>query len=478
MRSANVEQDVTLLPITDIEEKDIETLASAGLWREARHGEKAEPIRVFQVKEEKENLPPKNQRRRTIQWPKHANNRIYASDWSSQIDLKTTQQQTTDAVLQCGATFDSIASFFQLRTGVNFGFRTRSGKAYVTDLLLMGHVLSAELMDMVHKVVAGVSGYAALPLPESTSTTTHIDNVRYAGTYEEVAKAITYFAERAREVSLKLNPYETTPTHQYKYCGVNYDHTTQTVTVAPKTMKKLANCTPSRTNTAGYYEYLFSLLFFASQILRAPAHRWWHAIAAYRKLCNRLQAGAISVTTAVSLSAKATDELVQFYEFCLRNAPTKVPTQASHTITLYTDASRKGWGGVLVHQGEILSTGGAWEATVPAREASTAYLEALATSRAVNAFAHRLVDKDVLIMIDSKAAIGAINRKRSNAQDLNQAVAEVFKHFGSARPRSISTTYVRSEDNLADGPSRNAPVSARGLAMGKVCVSSRVFSIV
>ena len=123
---------------------------------------------------------------------------------------------------------------------------------------------------------------------------------------------------------------------------------------------------------------------------------------------------------------------------------------------LFTDASLKGWGAILVTADQQLHvTGSAW--TFRASSGDISALEAAAVTNAVNAFEGALSaasrDGELEIVVDNTSVQAALQRGVARSIDLNENIRPALEKLQKLRVH-CSTRHFRSEENPADSVSR------------------------
>lgn len=120
-------------------------------------------------------------------------------------------------------------------------------------------------------------------------------------------------------------------------------------------------------------------------------------------------------------------------------------------ITLASDASGSGWGASLrLLEGEKIASDYWNDQEV---ELDIAVKEALALDKSLNAFAELLRNARVDALVDSMAVVGAWSNQGGRSANLNMAIKRLF--FTTLRLNiGLQTTYIRTDINPADHPSR------------------------
>ena len=152
----------------------------------------------------------------------------------------------------------------------------------------------------------------------------------------------------------------------------------------------------------------------------------------------------------VRLSRQAIRDLQWWADLSSHNlgrAIWRSPVQA----TLHSDASTFAWGGVL--DGRLLAHG-LW--TTAERKHHITVLELMAVTRNLKAFnaGRRLAFKTIHLHEDNQAVVYILRRKTSRSAVLMAELRRLWAFVDEQEIRLQSISYVRSEDNIADAPSR------------------------
>ena len=120
-------------------------------------------------------------------------------------------------------------------------------------------------------------------------------------------------------------------------------------------------------------------------------------------------------------------------------------------ITLYTDASKEGWGGVLNDD----KIGGNWTPAESANQIN--YLEMLAVFFAIKAFQTQLSGKHVLLRIDNMTAVSDLGKMgTSHSRKRNQLTRTIWD-WCIEKGVWLTTAHIPGKENsLADAESRKA----------------------
>lgn len=143
---------------------------------------------------------------------------------------------------------------------------------------------------------------------------------------------------------------------------------------------------------------------------------------------------------------------------------------ARGTPVLYTDASPAGWGAVHTASGATTTLAGQWSANL--RQHPIHVLELLAVVRALQALARYtgVRRRQLLLYTDNQAVMYMLRRWTTKCVASLPALHQLAMLLATLQLR-LAVRYVRSERNVADGPSRLLPSElsswqALGLGLG------------
>ncbi|KAJ9461114.1 hypothetical protein DIPPA_02434 [Diplonema papillatum] len=193
-----------------------------------------------------------------------------------------------------------------------------------------------------------------------------IDNIRYAGKKPAVRLATRRLDQTAEECGLTWKPSDSqTAATRYEFIGVDWDHVAHRVAVSRKLRRKLMEARytlkSSPTVLACELETLGGRLLHASAVAGIFPGSFWFALKFFRRITNSLNRGARLPSDRVEVSPCVRLSLQEWIDSVLK--PRAVPTlEQSPRITAFVDASKKGWGGVLVDSRtmEVTVLGGSW----------------------------------------------------------------------------------------------------------------------
>ena len=400
-------------------------------------------------------------RRRFILWPKNFNNDF---DYEPQVDLKTVA--TVIAEVQnwrherlAARVFDAKAAFFQLRCPLEFQRHlvfSVHGEMYEMTRMPMGATVTPEIQQRLSVSLAQWAVNEVPPELGSVIYTVHIDNFRFLGSTEAVRMAGDKFIARCRKFNVTLNP-EDLPGD---FLGIHFNYEDRSVALTSKFVNKLKAVQSSsesgvpRSMTISEFETLFGRLMFAAEVLQLPLYKWYYAIKFYRKFCSKMSKERQPDDTPILLWKAAHEQLCEWFACAIQNVRRyPVDSDSNNGGVLFTDASDAGFGMVFIRGGTVIARGCKWSESRFWRDEQ--FLPSINQRElfAVMEGAEWLISlgvqiKDIHLRIDNVAALSSIRKRRSNSFFLN-------KRLQQAGLRWASISYVSSEDNLADEPSRN-----------------------
>jgi hypothetical protein len=312
----------------------------------------------------------------------------------------------------------------------------------------MGFAPTAEIEHTILQILA----YSQENL---TAVTTYIDNVRFVHRDPQcVSAAADTFLKNCAYVGASVNVEDTNELHDEGiFLGVYTNYATGCVSLAQKTIDKLrtAQHTLLRQDTtiAQMFE-IFGVLFFASTVLKFRLDTVYHVFKFYRRRSSAFAKGSLSLESRANVWPCLRQDFDHWFESLLQNIPVDHNITLDGPETLFTDASKKGWGVVIFTLGgDVLTSGGSWSALEASRTINE--LEALALECGLKRYADVLHDKDLDIWIDNTSVLYAVEKGYSPSFHLNTRVRAVLDQIGR---RKFNIGYIASASNPADEPSR------------------------
>jgi hypothetical protein len=431
-------------------------LAEAGLVSPISDAElAARPTRgvvnVFTVKESKS----EGDRLRPIGDPCEINAALHPH-YQSNMNLKHVSAYTSAVAEEIACIGDLAISFFQVEiphfARCNFRFRDSDGTMYEWNRMIMGHKVSAEIIQILTEVLAGVPrALKNAPIPSrQTSTHVWVDGFRVAGTRRRVQQACDDIVQRSNFVGAtwKEDPLLSS---EYDFDGVHFDHRTHTVRVADKTLAKIPRDAPKSARKS-FYEALVARLIFVAGVLNIPLMSYYMLLKISNRYANSLNNG--DHDCVVTFPEKIFPQLQQLVSAAFTNKFIAAASSTGHDV-LYTDASTKGWGAFYIAPTqEVAIVGAPWPDSQAATSDNIAELEAIAVENAISCFSKRLsIRKNVELRVDNSSVSAALRRALAKAGSINDRLADSMKYLANNNFK-YSVSLVKSSENLADAPSR------------------------
>jgi len=390
---------------------------------------------------------PFKKRRRLIKHTK-AFNDFYGKEVLEKINLlhgRELIQSVHDGryaiMMDFSAWFDQIGLDEDVRDYFCF---PHNGKWYRLTRVPMGMRTAVDVAHTATQLIA------SFPLANGVRCDIYIDNIRFLGdNRDDVIRAAATFITRCRVVSATINEVpdvtedaisaaERLVVSEGDFLGVHFDYINKTVKVAEKTIAKtkaLRDVFESGTPTHRNFLATFGLLFFIQQVMRVAPARHYYALKEYSETARRLQANPGLLETPYKCSPSRMTEILKWVDLAMANVSVKVhkgrlPGEARYVLV--TDASKRGWGAVLLDQytGRVFLQHGRWDTRWGGRGYSS-WTESEAIARALNSFFPTgFPQGETLdVLSDSTAAVGAFSRGYSLKYSVNQSIGKVEDSF-------------------------------------------------
>lgn len=411
-------------------------------------------------------------RRRGIGWPKYNNDAI---NYVPHIELtKVTDQLRQVEGGQWATCADLAKSFSQLplspAVAAFHAFRDAHGHWYRFKVAVMGSRPSAEIMEEVTNILARTGA------PTGAVITTHIDNVRFLGSRATVAAAMTNFIDNCDFVGATVHQEEDSMPHRQGVSfGVHYDYEQGWAALPLKQLRKLHTWYQELSSRPMPLKRVFELygsLFYASCILGMNLSTRYFEIKWYRRKAAQFEKHQ-NLWEEVQMPTSVVRGVSKWLETLLQNSPQAHAILPSE-ITLFSDASKDGFGAVLFQTGsggyeefgkkeatEVFA--GTW--TDEERNLRIHILEARALAAALQHFKPLLRNKVVQAYVDNTSVLQSWRKTHSKSLSLNLEMQRVQEAASEANI-TLQAEYVPTKHNLADGPSRGRPLGGAGTAKG------------
>lgn len=300
----------------------------------------------------------------------------------------------------------------------------------------------------------------AIPLPE-TMPLTCVDNLcRFGQTEEAVIADAEKVLKRASSVNAVLTV--TTPANTMgTILGVSVDLVEKTMCLPESFVKKVQEVlnvllevwSRGLPITVRHAWALMGNLIWGLRVLHLPLFTirrtlWW-----VRKVARALTKGWAEWGSLVHLPPMVKRELLSVMSLLVANKPHQVRAEDTEEIPLYTDACETGWGAVL-EGSSIKVTQGSFPSFI--REQPIAIKELWAVIEGIK----RVNEKGTVhIFCDNTNVVSWISKWHANNAMATRLLKKLYQELDGRDPR---ITWIRSEMNPADAPSRGLPFGGLG----------------
>ena len=195
-------------------------------------------------------------------------------------------------------------------------------------------------------------------------------------------------------------------------------------------------------------------LIHAAGVMQIPLARFYLAMKIVRRRLHALNHGQATLTDQARLPSSAIEWLEKWRRQALGTRIVEKACNDKRSF-LFTDASLKGWGAILVTSDQqIHVTGGSWRFATASGDICK--LEAASVSNAIDAFAATIMasqDGELEIVVDNTSVQHALRRGVARSLDVNENIRPALEKLQQSRLK-VSTRYIHSKDNPADPTSR------------------------
>eukprot|EP00760_Papus_ankaliazontas_P024610 PhM_4_TR2396/c7_g2_i5/m.61156 len=406
----------------------------------------------FSVVEDKETDGDISQRRRFIAWTRADNSAL--ANYEPKVPLMHVSQYLDKVREDCAVIRDLTCGFFQVslppHARAKMRFRSSDGSLYQMTVMPMGHVCAPEIM---HALMATLAGDPLFARPGEARmrgcVDVYLDGVRFRHCAQSMQTGLinahVYSTAHLRMLASALSR---------STCG-SESHSITRRALWPAGRRSSGDSEDFRRITAAELEAQVSRLIHASAILHIPLPAKYWEIKFVKRRMNLYNRGLLGDDEVVNLPRKISDGLNAW----LAEAVANVPVHPSPSLRsgkrshqLFTDASKQGWGAVLMNDnGEIFVAGGAWKCP-DNYEVNAA--EARAVANAIDAFQHHWEPHTVVsLFVDNTSVLHAVKKRNAQSEGVSTELRRVLE--ASRRSKiSFDVAYVRSEANPSDLVSR------------------------
>lgn len=346
-----------------------------------------------------------------------------------------------------------------------YRFRDEDGDLYELATLMMGHVAAVEIQQIITSVLAGHPAYVLPEFAAPAIPEIWVDNIRMVGDDALLKKCEAFLRNSAKACNVSLDIEGIS--HQYDFLGATWNHQAGTVEVAQKTREKLPDSIPLAMK-AGELEALVGRLVFVAQITQEPLVRHYWVMKWCRRFFNALNAGRLNEGDEVSIPKSARFSLMRW--LAASKVPHKVRFSNSDSRkcgTLFTDASLKGWGGILVlEDGSMHLVGGTF--TAADHNGNINKAEAIALERSISDLKGILRTLSRLdVFVDNTSVEATVRQGMCKSPELAEHILKIWNAVLDCNV-ALRVARVDTDLNPADSISRGLTFDVKKLnaAMG------------
>lgn len=467
----------------DFPPADAELCVAAGICRFVSAAEEKQTptrgyVNVKTVVEEKTKIVDNKQqlikRRRMVAHPKDQNEFakkvLKYTPNPFLLDLPHTSAVIPEVQHQGCLSGDGASAFYQLplktTTRCYYRFRDSSGRLMEMCRYLMGSTSSCEVCEAVTLAGFGHPKYVKPQYAVDSSLSNGrvwIDGAALFGPKSLLLKSKPRINKNLNFINFKLKDDLLEYSELHEFIGVEFDHRRKRVRPAFKTRNHLQQQLEIEPTAARLEQHIGRLVFCAGAT-RTPLVKYYFAMKSCRRYLNKLNAGLISPETICPLSRSTWSKLELWRKQSLQWHEVKRITGASSRADLFVDASKFGWGAVLLEDnGRVTVLGARWtadELPAPGERLNISKLELRGVARAVQQLKERLLQfRQVTIHVDNTSTMHNIRRGTCRSSAMALELLQLVDNLDQSVQWRI--TYVSSENNPADVPSRNAKFMTR-----------------
>lgn len=460
---------VTVLPSKDVKKKHVEDrLKNGTILRVSADDEAKYPslgvVNEFCVVETKKKGDVLFDRLRQIDHPIQQNEAARSRQFRTTAPLKHISSYLPRIKSPMGLIADIAASFygFALSDPVArsyYRFRDTEGSLYELSTLMMGHVAAVEIQQIITSILAGHKDYVKQQYFAPSVPEIWVDNIRFVGEESELKKCEQFLVSSAEACNVSLDIEAIT--HEYEFLGATWNHKNGTVVAAKKTLEKLPERIPEEMS-AGALEQLIGRLIFVAQITQQPLIRHYWLMKWSRRFFNKLNNGTMQPEDTVKIPSSARFSLIQWLHISKKPHKVRFSNITTKSGTLFTDASLKGWGGILVlNDGSIHLVGGKFSAADHNNNINKA--EAMALLFALKAFRNILSTLNrVDVFVDNSSVEATVRRGMAKSEDLAEQVKNIWEEVINSNV-GMTVDRVATDLNPADSISRGQVMDLKKL---------------
>lgn len=407
-----------------------------------------------------------DQERRFILWTKTFNEWLKPR-YTLHLNLDFIGLYLNSVLGQGAALRDLATSFFQIPLPPSISRKLRffdmTGNQYEIMRLPMGLSLSVEIMQIVCLCIGGDHAVVRENFFHPPGfLDVWVDNLRFIGDEHNVKLWNEQVDSAASFCNVTFKPSATHSfSRDYTFIGVNFDHESKRVLPSPTILNKLSpvsSIIPFRD-----LEQLVGRLIFCASVTRIPLVRFYFSLKWIRRIFNRANRGDLDIESTITIPPSIVHSLNTFIKAV--SSPLYISSPPRIHITLFTDASKDGWGAVLVDDiNKIRVIGSRWKTNDKVKHINE--LEGEAVFKALSTFDLREhFGKQINIYVDNTSIQSSLTKGNTHSDSLAPVVhkcTSFLRYFSK-----VKVGYIGSKDNPADYASRNfAPREFDTCALG------------
>jgi hypothetical protein len=391
-------------------------------------------------------------------------NAILADKYEPDVPLDHVSKYHNIIQHEIGATLDLRCGFWQVGipefARAAYRFRDASGRLFEMKRLMMGHVASVEIMQILTGVIVGDRTVVEYKHRSPAQVYVWVDGACFAGTRNDVTAALQKAKETAKKLRATFKEPQFEPRLNYDFIGVHWDHQHGTVRLADKTFQKLPEITPEQMS-AREVEQLVGRLIFAAGVTQNPLVQYYFAMKWAKRVCHAINVGKIRPDAIVEVPLSVRPQLDKWLKEARSTIKPCFSTPNTSAPVLFTDATLQNYGAVLVlPTNQIYVSGGKFE---DGSEQSIAVREAQAVLFALQDFEQHLRSFPLLdLRIDNTTVEACIRRGCARTDVIASVVNQVLKRSKDWNVE-LQVSRVGSTENPADEGSRNVKLDVRKL---------------
>lgn len=438
------EQDVTNVAL---EQPDIDNLCERGMLKEIEPHTGRKTCHSFTVEESAKG------RRRWICHPRWFNDVSDTTDHGVEFP-------TVEGVIRRCADFRyavclDFAGYFQQfpieeTVGQFFSIR-KDGRCWSPTTVPTG----SNTPPLFGQLLASTMAASATKAFPSVAYDTFIDNIRFCADNDALLMDVvkTFYGIAAKMgVTINEKFEEIRPLQQYTFLGILFDHEKGSVNIGDKTRNKI-KAQIVLIGQAGFDpEHCFGVSVWASIVTGFQLHKAYHVFKYIRRTLNAKKRDSVEKKIWPSIVPQWTSWLQSLVDSDGRVVRTETCEQRS-TFHIFTDASRTGYGAVIMGGGAVSIIAGSWQGRQLHKHINI--LEAVAIRFALQKWNCQAEGNVQLhLHVDNTSVIATCRKGRSRSFLLNYEVGNIRKVCEDKGYKIVSWTYVASANNIADPMSR------------------------